>query len=453
MDSHKAATPRQITRRLAEFTQDFSLRLAPERVLENAKLAILDCLGVSTVAIGGEIGRALIAFARDNASRGPCTVWGTDISTTDRDAALINGTLAHGLDFDDRNHSSTYSLAAPLALAERHDLPGARVLEAFIVGREIRNCLDALFSHRGSGVGPGARGWHSNGILGPIATACAASKILGLDLDQTLAAIGLAAGSCGALTRDGGTMAKPFRTGQAAATGINSALLAQQGFTADDTILEGRYGLLEALGPIPDSVMESLAANLGTRYNLEVPIRGKKFASCSASHSGLEAMLRLRQRHALRPDDVKAIECDLKPYPLVRARPARGVEGRFSLPFILAMALFHGRIEPSDFTDANVSDKVISRLMSITRHTPGSESLVVHLTDGRTLTEPMMKATDLTTWGEISDKFRTCVRSHLSEARTEEVITRVSHLDSDAPARALTMALRTSAEKASIMSE
>ena len=182
-----------------------------------------------------------------------------------RDAALLNGTLAHGLDYDDRNHASTYSLAASIAAAESSNDTGAKSLEAFVVGREVRATLDTLFSKRSSGIGPGAKGWHSNGILGPIASACAAGKVLGFDVDQTSAAIGLAAGSCGALTRDGGTMAKPFRVGHAAATGITCALLAREGFTSDETALEGRYGLLEALGPVPDEVLMSLGNKLRNR--------------------------------------------------------------------------------------------------------------------------------------------------------------------------------------------
>src|SRR5215470_4487698 len=242
---------RGLSQKLAEFAVSFHLEQAPPVVLENAKLAILDCIGVSILATSQEIGAALLNFARENTGKGNCTVWGTGMMVSPRDAALINGALAHGLDYDDRNHSTTYTLAASMAVAEQLDLSGATALEAFIVGREVRNSLDPLFGKRSSGIGPGARGWHSNGVLGPIASASSASKVLGLNLHQTLAAIGLAAGSCGALTRDGGTMAKPFRTGHAAATGLTCALLARSGFTSDETVLEGRYGLLEALGPLP----------------------------------------------------------------------------------------------------------------------------------------------------------------------------------------------------------
>ncbi|HVO94865.1 MAG TPA: MmgE/PrpD family protein, partial [Terriglobales bacterium] len=321
-----------LSRKLAEFAQSFELAQAPTEVISNAKLAILDCLGVSVLATRQEIGDCLNKFAKANASTGDCTVWGLSLKASVRDAAFLNGTLAHGLDYDDRNHSTTYTLAASIATAESVNANGRQALEAFIVGREVRATLDRIFSARSSGVGPGARGWHSNGILGPIAAACSASRIYRLNPRQTLAAIGLSAGACGALTRDGGTMAKPFRCGHAAATGVTSALLAQAGFSSDETVLEGRYGLLDAVGPLGDEILESLGKKLGIEWDLAHSLRIKPFASCTATHSGLEAMLRLRQREKITADEVEAIDCDLRPYPLVRARPTRGYEGRFSMP-------------------------------------------------------------------------------------------------------------------------
>jgi 2-methylcitrate dehydratase PrpD len=432
-----------LTRRLADFTMSFRLNSAPPEVLENAKTAILDCIGVSVLAVSEEIGSALLAFARAEGAPGPATFWGTPVTANARDAALFNGTLAHGLDFDDRNHSSTYSLAAPLALAEQHDLSGERVLEAFIVGREVRNSLDAMFASRGSGIGPGAKGWHSNGILGPMASAAAAARVLDLEFGQTLDAIGLAAGSCGALTRDGGTMAKPYRCGHSAATGVTCALLAQHGFSADDTVLEGRFGLLEAVGPLPDSILGALATDLGTAFNLSSPIRAKQFASCSASHSGIEAMARLLERHSVKPEEVEEIGCDLKPYPLVRERPGRGVEGRFSLPFCLSMVLVHGAVEPHDFSDGNVADPIVQGLMKRTRHTPGSEVLAVILTGGERLEEPLSPPTNIMGWEEIAKKFHHCVDGILPESGAVAAVDMVAGLETLTSARELTAELRT----------
>lgn len=428
-----------LSHRLADFAASFSLEHAPVRVLENAKIAILDCLGVGVLAASEEIGKILLGFARLNGSPGPCTVWGSEITSNSRDAALINGTLAHGLDYDDRNHASTYTLASALAAAETCNASGASALAAFIVGREIRTCLDGLFSKRSEGIGPGARGWHSNGILGPIASACAAGKIFDFRRDQILCAIGLAAGSCGALTRDGGTMAKPFRVGHAAATGITCALLAREGFSADETPLEGRYGLLEALGPHPPNILDSLGSSLGVEYDLErAGIRVKPFASCTATHGVVEAILRLVQKRTVSAVEVEAIECDLRPYPLVRMSPKRGFEGRFSMPFCLAMALIYGRLNPEDFTDERVQEPLTQEVMRRTRHVPESKSLTVILKDGTQVSERIQPARDLTGWDEVAHKFNQCVGRTMPNKQRLALISLVARLEEIPSVRSLT---------------
>ena len=431
-----------LSRKLAEFTVNLSLDKVPQRALDNAKIAILDCFGVAVLAATQEVGEKLVRFAGKNAAPGSCVIWGTSLMSSARDAALLNGTLAHGLDYDDRNHASTYSLAASIAAAESSNDTGAKLLEAFVVGREVRAALDTLFSKRSSGIGPGAKGWHSNGILGPIASACAAGKILGLDVDQALAAIGLAAGSCGALTRDGGTMAKPFRVGQAAATGITCALLARDGFTSDETPLEGRYGLLEALGPIPDDVLISLGTNLGSDFELQRDIRIKPFASCTASHAAVEAMLRLLAKHAISPADVEIIETDLKSYPLVRQKPKRGYEGRFSMPFCLAHTLVYRRLKPDDFTDERLQEPGIPELMNCTRHLPDSSLLTVVLKSGARLTEAITTPRDLKGWGETVAKFKDSTGELLSEDQQRTIIHSIQDLDDLLSIRSLTVSLR-----------
>jgi len=430
-----------LSRKLAEFAQSFELAQAPAAVISNAKLAILDCLGVSVLATRQEIGECLDKFAKSNVSAGDCTVWGMAFKTSARDAAFINGTLAHGLDYDDRNHSSTYTLAASVATAESNRANGRQTLEAFIVGREVRASLDRIFSSRSSGIGPGARGWHSNGILGPVAAACSASRIHRLNVQQTLAAIGLAAGACGALTRDGGTMAKPFRCGQAATTGVTSALLAQAGFSSDSTVLEGRYGLLEAVGPLNEDILESLGKNLGVEWDLGESLRIKPFASCTATHSGLEAMLRLRQRENISAEDVDAIECDLRPYPLVRARPTRGYEGRFSMPFCLAMTLVHGTVKPNDFVNERLQDPRIQNLIQRTSHVK-EEVLTVILKNGKKYPEPFQPIANFTEWPPVRDKFMQSVSGAFSQPQAEQIVDRVSHLEELPAVRQLTQLLQ-----------
>jgi 2-methylcitrate dehydratase PrpD len=442
MSGEKRNGAHKLSQKLADFTVTFSLQAAPAKALENAKLAILDCLGVAMLATRQEVGANLLKFASANTSAGPCTIWGTGKSVSQRDAALINGILAHGLDYDDRNHSTTYTLAASLAVTEQMNLSGAKMLAAFIVGREVRNSLDALFGRRSDGIGPGAKGWHSNGILGPIAAACSASYALSLSAHETLAAIGLAAGSCGALTRDGGTMAKPFRTGHAAATGLTCALLAQSGFSSDDTAIEGPFGLLEALGPIPDDIVASLARDLGVNFHLAQELRIKPYASCTATHNGLEAMLRLVRQHDLKPESIESIECDQKPYPLVRQIPQRGYEGRFSMAYCLAMALVHRELKPEDFIDANVQQPVVQELMGRMHHTPGGPALVVQLKNGARLEEKLQVPSDLHGWNAVADKFSAATLGIIDTANGAAVVDQVKTLESLASIRSLTQSLK-----------
>jgi 2-methylcitrate dehydratase PrpD len=421
-------TAEGLTGRVSTFVRQFRWQDAPKAVVENAKLAILDCLGVSLLASARETGRAVKSFAAHHAAAGQCTIWGVAAGSSARDAALLNGTLAHGLDYDDRNHSSTYSLAAAIAAAEEIDGSGADVLDAFIVAREVRAGFDAIFASRGEGVGPGANGWHSNGILGPIASTCAVAKVRGESRETIEHAIGLAAGSCGALTRDGGTLAKPFRTGHAAATGLTCIYLAKSGFTADSAAIEGDRGLLDALGSIPQEMRSRLARSLGTRFDLETPLRGKQYASCSASHVGIEAMRRLRAAHRFVADDIESIACDLKPYPLLRLKPRRGFEGRFSMAFCLAMVALGHELGVDDFNDAAIENPDVSRLMRRIEHVPKS-SLRLRLKSGEILEEPLLRPTNLSSRSEIESKFRFCAGDVLGTDAAESILATVAKLE------------------------
>jgi 2-methylcitrate dehydratase PrpD len=429
---------------LAAFSSSFKLADAPTDTLANAKLAILDCLGVSVLAATQDAGKSLLHIAAQEGWSGPCTIWGTDTSASSRDAAFANGTLAHALDYDDGGHASTYILAAAMATAERKNGSGKDLLEAFILGREVRMTLEPVFADRFDGVGPGARGWHANGIFGPIAAACAAAKILGLDSALTLNAIGLAAGSCGALGRDGGTLAKPFRAGQAAATGVTCALLAAEGFTGDEQVLEAPYGLLSAIGPVNDKILSTLGENLGQEYELSKHgVKVKNIAAGARAHAPVEAMLRLLHRTPIPADEVESVECDVHPYPLLRLVPARGHEGRFSMAYCLAVALIFRRLDPTDFTDALVHDPRVQTVMRSVRHMPGSKALTLKLRGGKTVSELIQPASDMREWNEVAEKFRRSVGSTLTRTQQGSVLEQVRHIEEISVA-SLAAALRAS---------
>ena len=238
-------------------------------------------------------------------------------------------------------------------------------------------------------------------------------------------------------------MAKPFRCGHAAATGLTCALLTKEGFTSDETPLEGPYGLLSALGPIEPALVESLGRDLGREFNLASSgIRIKPFASCTATHSGVEAMLRLVQKRSIAPSEVDFIECDFRPYPLVRISPKRAFEGRFSMPFCLAVALILGRLNPEDFSEERLQDPRVKSLMERTRHIAGAPTLVVGLKDGARITETIRPHQDLHGWDEVRQKFDRCAAKALSQTQQQAVSDMVRHLEEILSIEELTKALR-----------
>jgi 2-methylcitrate dehydratase PrpD len=436
MDAQVVSTL-NLSKRLAEFSAGITLNQIPAPVIANAKLAILDCFGVSVLATTHEPGQKIFRLAEQEGWRGPCTLWGAKLSANARDAAFANATLAHALDYDDGGHVSTYILASATALAEREGASGHSLLTAFIAGREVRMSMDPLFANRFEGSGPGARGWHANGILGPVAAACSAGKILGLTVNQTLNAIGLAAGSCGALGRDGGTMAKPLRAGQAAATGVTCAVIAREGGTGDAEALEGSHGLFSALGPLDETILARLGENLGREFDWEK-------SKVKATHAPVEAVLRLLHKNPLAPGDVARIECHLKPFPLLRLSPQSGEEGRFSMAYCLAVALAYGRLTPEDFTDGRFRDREVTELIGKVHHHSDAKSLRIILKTGEEIAEPIMPAPDLHGWDEVVEKFQQCAGKKLTGPQRFKVIDAVAHLEQLTSVRSLTEALRSS---------
>jgi 2-methylcitrate dehydratase PrpD len=303
--------------------------------------------------------------------------------------------------------------------------------------------LEPVFADRFDGVGPGARGWHANGIFGPIAAACAAGKVLGQDAGQMLQAIGLAAGSCGALGRDGGTLAKPFRAGLAASTGVTCAILAAEGFTGDEEALEGAYGLLSAIGPVNEKILAGLGKELGREYDLgKHGVKVKNIAAGARTHAPVEAMLRLVEKTPIAWEDVESIECDVHPYPLLRLAPKRGHEGRFSMGYCLAVALLLRRLDATDFTDQLIRDPRMQKLLGCVQHRPGSKTVVVNLKSGEALNEAIQPASDMREWDQVAEKFRRCARDNLTEKQQAGILEQVGHLEEVASARAMAQYLR-----------
>ena len=156
-------------------------------------------------------------------------------------------------------------------------------------------------------------------------------------------------------------------------------------------------------------------------------------------------MLRLARQHDIKPEAVASIECDQKPYPLVRQIPERGYEGRFSMAYCLAMTLIHRELKPNDFIDANVQQPLVQELMGRVRHTPGGPILVVNLKNGLRLEEKLQTPSDLHGWDAVGAKFSAATRGIIDATSGAAIIDQVKRLESLASIRSLTQLLKSSA--------
>jgi len=238
-----AHTAAPVTQLVARFACDHDLSQAPTLVFERAIRAVLDTIGVA-IAARLELSFTILARTIGHGScTGDATVLATRTRTQPAQAAFLNGTAGHALDFDDvadeiKGHPSVVLVPALLAVAEANGSSGRELLEAYVVGFEV-GCAIA----RGLPVERHYRqGWHATATIGVIAAACAAGRLLRLDEVRMRHALGIASSMASGSRQNFGTMTKPLHAGMAARDAVIAAQLAATGFTADPEQLEGPLG-------------------------------------------------------------------------------------------------------------------------------------------------------------------------------------------------------------------
>ena len=425
----------RLTRQLAAFVADTPAASLPENVLTNAKTIVFDTFGVALAASGRPVGQAITRYA---AAAGPApavaTILGAGIRVSPEMAALANGTLANALDFNESSHISTHVLPAVLALAEQGSRSGKDLLDAFAIGFEAGTRFAECFDNARAGQqGPTYRGWWHVGLTGPVAAAMAAARLLRLDRDKVAMAIGIASASCGGFRRNMGTMTKPLHSGNAARAGIQAAVLAQHGFTADPDLLEAPLGFMEAVCLPGESDTAAIMRRLGNPFILADGLRIKPYPSCARAHPGLDAILSLQRQTDFSDTDVEWIEADLEPFSLLRPNPADEDEAGFSGAFLFAAAIVNRTLGIDQISDATIRDPRVIALMRRFQYTPG-KTIVVHLRDGRVLTAPTKvpgspKLRRLTSEADILAKYKACAEPVLGRNGARDVLARIQTLE------------------------
>ena len=386
----------------------------PDVLRDDLAARTVDLLGNCLAALGQEPARIVDAVVREWGGAEVATAVGSATRLPAPSAALVNGTLAHSLDFDDTHlpsvlHPSSAVLPAALAVAEQVGASGPAMLDAAAVGIEVtcRLGLAGYDEERRNSVFFD-RGQHATAICGAVGAAVAAGMLRGLDADGLTSVIGIAA-SMGAgvieANRTGGTV-KRVHCGWAAHAGVVAAGLARHGLTGPPTVLEGRFGFLRAF--CGDRVwVERVTDGLGERW--ETPgVFVKPYPCNHFTHAGIDAALALRTR-GVTAEEVRGLTLGV-PEPVLRtiaeparekARPRSGYHAAFSGPYTVAAALLGGGglgVFHDDFTDAAAVDPARLALAARVRCVADEEStalfprqfpavLTAELTDGRVLTE------------------------------------------------------------------
>ena len=268
------------------------------------------------------------------------------------DAALLNGTAAHALDYDDvaiGGHPSTVLVPAILAEGERLGVDGAAALRAYLVGYEVWAELIAREPdphHR--------KGWHPTGVFGTVGAAAALAHLHGMDATRAAQAVALAGSMASGLVANFGSMTKPLHAGRAASAAVEAVRLAARGFTASADAMEHHAGFLAALSPA-GRADRGAPATLGTTLRiLETGLCIKRYPMCYATHRAIDGMLALTARENLRPEDVAEIEVSVgatQASMLRNHRPDTGLAAKFSLEFAIAAALVARRVGLGELTD------------------------------------------------------------------------------------------------------
>jgi 2-methylcitrate dehydratase PrpD len=412
----------------------------PQDVAEVAKQSLLDWFGVAIAGSGEALTLKLLEEARLQGGNPLCTVVGHGERTSPAFAALINGAAADAADYSDvhlamHGHPTAAVAAAALAAAELRKASGARLLAAVVAGVELE-CRVGLLVQPESYQ---RTGFHPTGPVVHFGAAAAAAHLLGLDARQWTHALGIAATQAAGLKASAGTMCKPAHCGFAAMHGIMAASLAQRGFIASETAIEGRAGFAATHTPV--SHEDAVFASRGRFLILDTQV--KRHAACALTHGTIENMLEHRRANGVTADKAKRIELEVPAGHLQivgNRHPGTALEAKFSLWATAALALLGE--DTSDFDtygEASLRRPEVRALMDRVQVTerPDLDFSVavatVELADGRRFTATSDTSKPERDLGlrrqQVSGKFRTLVDPILGRERAEALEQKVLALE------------------------
>jgi 2-methylcitrate dehydratase PrpD len=350
------------TEKIARFIMETGYENIPREAVEKAKRTALDCIGAALAGVGEPVSQTITAYVKNLGGPSQSSVFGAGCKTSVADAALANGCIAHALDYDDCGvkigHPSVLVFPAVLSLGEHLGASGKNILTAYLLGLEVEGKLALHADFKLMQARLNHQTWY-----GSIGAAAACSKLLKLDVEQTRAALGVAANLACGLSVNHGSMAGAMSAGNACRNGLTAALMAQAGITASLDVIEAKNGFYDTLVGAGHHGAERMAESLGNPFYIESPGIGlKKYPSCYHTHRALDGVFQILDEHRLNRDDIAEVDVGTSERAmrvLAFSEPATPYQAKYSMPYCIAAAVVDRRVNLETFTPAKFRDRNI----------------------------------------------------------------------------------------------
>ena len=356
----------------------------PPDAIRVANESCFDVIGVILAGSAQPGGDIIKKYVADQGAAPQATVLSSGSQSSVANAALANGTMGHALDFDDFGgfgHPTVAIFPALLAIGEHSGATGRDLLEAYVVGCEVGLALQHATKYKQMD-----KGFHSTAVIGRLACTAACAKLMKLDHDQTVMALGMAGSMASGLIHNFGTMTKPLHAGLTCRDGVTAAQLAQRGLTAGDQIIEHPFGFATTVLGEGIYDLDDMAENLGKPYRVQDALMIKKYPCCGGNHAMLDSLFSLMRDNNFTHEDVASAEVDQSYYSVVMLYqdPDDELKGKFSAKFNVAAALVDGEIAVDTFTQEKIADPTINETMGKvrTRVMAKSEEMLTRSEDG-----------------------------------------------------------------------